>query len=40
MFAQLAETLRYKPKGRGFDSRLEIFIDLMLPGDVTSKGNE
>ena len=29
--AQLVEALRYKPEGRGFDSRLEIFIDIILP---------
>ena len=32
--AQLVETLRYKPEGRGFDSplcHLEFFIDINLP---------
>ena len=32
--AQLVEALRYKPKGRGFDSpmmSLEFFIDIILP---------
>ena len=29
--AQLVEALRYKPEGRGFDSRLEFFIDIILP---------
>jgi hypothetical protein len=32
--AQLVEALRYKPKGREFDSRLvllEFFIDIILP---------
>jgi hypothetical protein len=31
--AQLFETLRYKPEGREFDSRLslEFFIDIILP---------
>jgi len=31
---QLLEALRYKPEGRGFDSRwchLEFFIDIILP---------
>jgi hypothetical protein len=34
VLAQLVEELRYKPKGRGFDSRwchLEFFIDIILP---------
>ena len=25
------KALRYKPAGRGFDSRLEFFIDIILP---------
>jgi hypothetical protein len=31
--AQLVEALRYKPEGRGFDSRLslEFFIEIILP---------
>jgi hypothetical protein len=29
--AQLVEALHYKPEGRGFDSRLEFFIDIILP---------
>jgi hypothetical protein len=31
--AQLVEELRYKPEGRGFDSRLsmELFIDIIHP---------
>jgi hypothetical protein len=29
--AQLAEALRCKSEGRGFDSRLEFFIDIILP---------
>jgi hypothetical protein len=29
--AQLVEALRYKPEGRGFDFRLESFIDIILP---------
>jgi hypothetical protein len=46
--AQLVEALRYKPEGRGFDSRLslEFFIDMIFrphysPGvDSTSNRNE
>jgi hypothetical protein len=40
MVAQLADTLRYKPKDRGFDSRLEIFIDLIVPVDAACNRNE
>jgi hypothetical protein len=47
--AQLVETLRYKPEGRGFDSRWchwIFFIDIILPaalcpgGDSASNRNE
>ena len=34
LVAQLVEALRYKPKERGFDSRvvsLEFFIDIIIP---------
>ena len=36
---QLVEALRYKPEGRGFDSRwsmvsLEFFIDIILPATL------
>jgi len=36
--AQLAEALRYKPEGRGFDSpmmSLEFFIDAILPAALS-----
>jgi hypothetical protein len=30
--AQLVEALHYKPEGRGFDSRLGFFINIIFPG--------
>jgi hypothetical protein len=38
LVAQLVEALRYKPEGRGFDSRwsLELFIDIILPAALWS----
>jgi hypothetical protein len=35
--AQLAEALRYKPEGRGFDS-LEFFIDVIFPVAIWPRG--
>jgi hypothetical protein len=41
---QLAEALRYKPEGRGFDfpiMSLEFFFDMILPGiDSASNRHE
>jgi len=36
----LVEALRYKPEGRGFDSRLslEFFIDIILPAALWPRG--
>ena len=39
--AQLVEALRYKPEGRGFDSRwfhLNFFIDIILPAALCTWG--
>ena len=38
---QLVEALRFKPEGRGFDSRkvsLEFFIDIILPAALWAWG--
>ena len=40
--AQLVKALRYKPEGRGFDSRWchsEIFIDIILPPSLIALGS-
>ena len=40
--AQSVEALRYKPEGRGFDSRwchLEFFIDIILPAALWPLGS-
>jgi hypothetical protein len=36
--AQLVEGRRYKPEGCGFDSRLEVFIDIILPAAILPWG--
>ena len=33
---QLVEALRYEPEGRGCDSSLEFFIDIILPAALLS----
>jgi hypothetical protein len=36
--AQLVEALHYKPEGRGFDFRLEFFIDIILSAALWPSG--
>jgi hypothetical protein len=37
--AHLVEAVRYKPESRGFVTRLEFFIDLILPGRTMVRGS-